>query len=150
MLGLLLADGENKMKIRVLPERLQSAVERCKLDAKSYNDTKAYIMEKDDIMHTEGLTKSKHDKSINIISDKQCFNCNNFLHLAHECLLNACGICQRFNCGHKANECRNSNNSQNGSSFSTGPRGGRGNASRGRGASGANIGANKYRLDNIS
>ena len=142
MLGLLLTDGDNKLKIKVLPERLHKAVERCKLDAKNYNETKIYIMEKDDIMHTEGIKEEKHEKTIHTITDKQCFNCNNFLHMAHECLLNACGTCQRFNCGHKANTCRNSpNNPVN----TSGPGGGRGagrGANRGRGASGAGRGIN--------
>ena len=138
-LGLLLTDGDNKMKIRMLPERLQNAVERCKLDAKSYEDTKIYIMEKDDIMHTEGIKRDKHEKHINTVTDKSCLNCNNFFHMAHQCLLNACGLCQKFNCGHKANECRN--NHANATSGQTGGRGtgnggrGTGNGGRGRGSS---------------
>jgi len=145
-LGLLLTDGDNKMKIRMLPDRLQKAVERCKLDSKSYYDSKVYLMEKDDLMHSEGLRKRNNDKSIKIINDKQCFNCNNFLHMAHECLLNACGICQKFNCGHKANECRNSTSQP--SSFpgpNSGRGAGRGNANRGRGTSGAGRGTNRSR-----
>ena len=77
MLGLLLTDGDNKLKIKLLPERLHKAVERCKLDAKNYNEIKIFIMEKDDIMHTEGIKKEKHEKTIHTITDKQCFNCNN-------------------------------------------------------------------------
>jgi hypothetical protein len=53
-LGLLLTDGDNKPKVKTLPDRLQTAVERCKLDGKSYEDSKTYIMEKDDVMHSEG------------------------------------------------------------------------------------------------
>jgi len=88
-------------------------------------------MEKDDVMHSEGLKKKPSEKSINTINEKQCFNCNNFLHMAHQCLLNACGICQKFNCGHKANECRNNASNPNNSS---GPTEGRGAGFGGRGA----------------
>jgi len=68
--GLLLTDGDNKRKKRILTERLQPAVERCKLDAKPYLDTKFYIMEIDGIMHTEGIRKEKPDRSINSVTEK--------------------------------------------------------------------------------
>ena len=35
----------------------------------------------------------------------KCMNCKNFCHEVSECLLRACGKCQKFNVGHKSDEC---------------------------------------------
>ena len=124
-LGLLLSNSSGKLKIKLLPDRLNKAVEKCRI---------AYLLEEDDKKNATGLTRRKHVHIATSLKDNlKCINCKNFCHEVSECLLRACGKCQRFNVGNKSDECHLHDDNRNKSNHTEVPNNGRFPANRGRG-----------------
>ena len=111
-LGLLLSDGTNVLGIKVLPDRLDNAITRCKIDNLSFKDTVNYITKVDEKHHQEGikLIKNKiraikNDSTEDVPNAIACYNCSNYCHSVYQCRLDACGNCRQFGVNHKCNDC---------------------------------------------
>ena len=103
-LALLTTNGSNPLKIKMLPDRLMDAIKQCKLDKKTFIQTRMYLQNEDESQHAEGI---KLAKTVNKISASEdfCFNCFNYAHTVANCLLDACSRCKQFHTGHKCNNC---------------------------------------------
>jgi hypothetical protein len=111
-LGLLLTDGTNELKLRMLPLRFSSDIEYAKRNKMTYKKFKKYMIQQDSQAHEQGL--GREEKVSNVLavsrdtkcSSLLCYNCgNDGPHYAKDCKLDACSYCKKFECGHTRNDC---------------------------------------------
>ena len=147
-LGLILArsdDLDNKLlKISPLVSRLNEAVQKCRQENFTFPQTIKYLRDADERLR---LSESVN-KKIKVVKDNEevskpiynpkCWNCCNLGHTAHTCLLEACGKCRRFDCGHNCLNCPKQ--SGEGERSNQGGRGGRTGRGRGSGRNGGGRG----------
>ena len=109
--GMILArpdDIDNKrLKICLHADRRTSSVKHCRQENYSFEKPIKYLREADERLRLSEPIATKKAKVVKENNDLnkplftlKCRNCNNLGHIAHNCLLDACGGCRRFGCGH--------------------------------------------------
>ena len=105
-LGLILADGHNKAGIKGVPDRLAEARNNCITNSYGLDKCKEILRSADERQHANGLEDEKVQKSVRVVQGNLvCHNCGNDGHIAWNCKLDACGICQEFGVGHSYSRC---------------------------------------------
>lgn len=132
-------DLDNKhLRVSPLSSRLNEAVLKCRQENLDFQHTIKYLRDADERLRLSEPTTFKKVRALKETNDTEsennailCYNCSNYCHLTKNCLLEACGFCKVFDCGHRSNNCpKRIEETKNGGQGGRGNRSGRNGGGR--------------------